>query len=638
LSRVRGECDGARALDDVRAVSRFHRIQSSPGYDAAAAWLESRLAGLGLEVERDWAPGDGRTRYFGQLLPEGWDARRARAWVSSGDRREPLCDFEAEPLSLVQRSMPAAGRYRLVAVADGSEAAHYDGLDVRGAVVLAGAPVRQALEAAVRARGAAGLVSDYRRLVPPIRNAEDDVDSLAYTSFWWVGDEPRGWGFVVTPRVGAELRRRLAAGESLSLEVEIDARRFDAAIPLVSARLPGDTAADVLVLAHLCHPRPGAHDNGSGVAAALETARVVSALGRGRPLRRGVRFLWMPELTGTFAWLGLHPQRIESLTAALNLDMVGADQKQCGSTFLLEHPPCFAASFAEELLARIRAEALDWVTSYSGPGHYSLMRVAEVPYSGGSDHAVFVDPTIGVPCPMLIQWPDRYYHSSFDTPDRLDPRALELTSRCAATYAMFLAGAGPEESNWLVDLAARGARRRVLAAADTHDPARATARECVRAHAALRSLSRLGIAGGRLDQECAAFDAFAQRELAGGSSASHAENDRRPRRLKRGPLDFLEHLNPGWEALDDRARAEWRELKRRCPDPCLELVWFAADGRRSVGEIADLVTLETGACDAADVTRFFELGTRMGLAQWGDAGSGSAPRVLQPPQARAGSS
>jgi hypothetical protein len=50
----------------------------------------------------------------------------------------------------------------------------------------------------------------------------------------------------------------------------------------------------------------------------------------------------MPELTGTFAWLGRHPERIDALTAALNLDMVGADQAQCGSTFLLEHPPCFA--------------------------------------------------------------------------------------------------------------------------------------------------------------------------------------------------------------------------------------------------------------------------------------------------------
>src|SRR5262249_45257196 len=155
-------------------------------------------------------------------------------------------------------------------------------------------------------------------------------------------------------------------------------------------------------MAHLCHPEPSANDNGSGVAAALETARTLAALeraGRWRPSPRAVRFLWMPELTGTYAWLGLRDAAAPRLVAALNLDMVGEDQTQCGSTLLVEHPPVFAASFAEELLARIRGEAQDWVTSFSGPGHYSMTRIAEVPYSGGSDHIVFNDPGRGVPCP-----------------------------------------------------------------------------------------------------------------------------------------------------------------------------------------------------------------------------------------------
>src|SRR5439155_24348358 len=168
-----------------------------------------------------------------------------------------------------------------------------------------------------------------------------------------------------------------------------------------------------------------------GAPGALEAARTLAALAgprAGLPLTRGIRVLWMPELTGTCAWLGVRPQRIAMLTAALNLDMVGEDQVQCGSTLLIEHPPAIAASFAETLLARIRDEAQEWVTSYSGPGHYSLMRMAEVPYGGGSDHAVLVDPTIGVPCPMLIQWPDRFYHSALDTPDRCDPRSLALAA------------------------------------------------------------------------------------------------------------------------------------------------------------------------------------------------------------------
>src|SRR5207247_10452803 len=106
LNRVRAEARGERALEDVRALARFHRIQSSPGYDGAAEWLMAELDRLGLAVECENVPGDGRTRCFGQLLPEGWDVERARAWLVTPGRREARGDLDAEPLALVPRSMP----------------------------------------------------------------------------------------------------------------------------------------------------------------------------------------------------------------------------------------------------------------------------------------------------------------------------------------------------------------------------------------------------------------------------------------------------------------------------------------------------------------------------------------------------
>ncbi len=618
LKRVRTEASGARAWEDVRSVSRFHRIQSSPGYDDAAAWLEQSLSALGLDVQRETVPGDGLHRCLGELQQEGWRVDHAQAWLVTGGQREPLCDYARGPLSIVQRTGSATGRFRLVAVPDSLDPGALEAIDVRGAIVLSGAPARRGVEQLVRQRGAAGLLCDVRRLVHPVRTAEDDIDSLAYTSFWWGGDEPRAVGLVVTPRTGAALRQRLANGERLEIELDVRTQRYAAPIPLVTAHLPGQSTEEVLVLAHLCHPLPGAHDNGSGVAAALETARVVAALGKQfGPLRRGIRFLWMPELTGTFAWLANDPQRIGRLAAALNLDMVGADQVQCGSTFLIEHPPHFAASFAEELVSRIRAESLDWVLSYSGPGHVSMTRIAEVPYSGGSDHAVFVDPSIGVPCPMLIQWPDRYYHSSYDTADRVDPEALALTTRIAATYALFLANAGEPEVRWLMELVERGARRRLLAAGDQPDAARALTREHLRGASAIRSLARLGIAGTAIDAPVKRFEAFAAAELPIAVMPASASPDARvPERLKQGPLDFIDYLNPGWERLDAAGQAAWRALRQRCPDPELELAWFAADGKRSVAQIAWHVALETGRDAGGAISEFYDLTTRMGLSRW----------------------
>ncbi len=622
LAAVRSEVDGGRALASLGRLTQFHRIQSTPGYDAAAAWLVSELGSTGLEVTVQRVAADGRRRAFGQLLPEGWEVGRAVAWLVDGGSKRLLCDADAEPLSVVQRSAPAAGRFRIVDADAGPVPVADPDRDLEGAVALTSLGARRAHQRCVVERGAEGLLCDGRRLFPPIRSAEHDIDSLPYTSYWWREDESRSWGFVVTPRAGAELRERLRAGERLELEVAIESRRFAAEMPLVSAALPGSSGFEILVMAHLCHPRPGANDNGSGVVAALEAARALgslSASGRLGSLRHGIRMLWMPELTGTFAWLAADPSRASRLVAALNLDMVGADQFQCGSTFLLEHPPCFAASFAEELLGRIRAESLDWITSFSGPGHFSLDRLAEVPYSGGSDHAVFVDPSFGVPCPLLIQWPDRFYHSSFDTVDRCDPRSLALAARCAAAYAASLATADAQALDALADLVERGARRRLLAALDRPEPSREFARERVRGSAAIESLGRLGLdARGRRD----AFERFAAESAAAWPASQPPPPTRArraqgpspvPRRLKRGPMDFLDELNPGYERLDAADREALRELRARCPDAHLEIAWFAADGARGLHEIAALAALETGHDSVGDVEEFFRLTARMGL-------------------------
>jgi hypothetical protein len=556
-------------------------------------------------------------------MPQGWECTHAVATVVDGTRHERLCDHAAEPLSLVLRSAPVRGRFRIVDVGAGTAEADYAGLDVRGAVVLAGGPVTQVHEQAVEERGAAGLLTDTRRLVHPVRDAFDEPDALAYTSFWWGEDGPRGWGFVVTPRTAARLRARLRAGAVLELEAEIRSRAFDTDIPLVSAALPGRGAREVLVLAHLCHPQPSANDNASGVAAALETARALAALrarGAFPDTGRTVRFLWVPEITGTHAWLAADPARAARTVAALNLDMVGEDQQRCGSVFLLEHPPAHRASFAEELLARIRADAVDWVESYSGPGHVSHTRMAEVPYGGGSDHAVLLDPALGVPCPLLIQWPDRFYHSSHDTPDKTDPASLALAARCAATYAAWLAGAGEAEARALLGAVGRGARRRLLAAADVPDAPLRVARERLRAQAALASLERLGLARDEVTGAMRALGEFAQREIAVPAVEPPADavaRAARPVRATGAPLDMMRHLMPGWRALRREEREAWRAADEAVPGGALtfELAWQAADGERSVDRIARMVWLETGVHAPAEIAAFFERAAGLGLCR-----------------------
>ena len=85
-------------------------------------------------------------------------------------------------------------------------------------------------------RGAAGTAE--LRPAPGAAGARSratDPDALAYTSFWWSGSEPRGWGFVISPREAAHCANGWAAAHALELEVEIESRAFDTRIPLVTA-------------------------------------------------------------------------------------------------------------------------------------------------------------------------------------------------------------------------------------------------------------------------------------------------------------------------------------------------------------------------------------------------------------------
>ena len=653
IDAVRAEVSGMRALESVRALARFHRVQASPGYDEAADWLAGRIEEAGLQLEIEKVRADGRNRVLGQLMPRGWECRRAFAVLHDGAESLRLCDDAEQKLSLILRSAPARGRFALAALSDGTEPSHYAGVDVRGRVVLTDATdVHRVPQLAVVERGAAGLLACGRRLVPPVRDAFSDPDSVAYTSFWWGEEEPRGWGFVVSPRRGAWLRERLGDGRALEIEVEIDSRAFDTDIPLISAVRPGARGPsgpmerEVLVVSHLCHPEPSANDNASGAAANLEAARALSALSaRIAPARRPVRHLWIPEFTGTFAWLGSRGEG-GGILAALNLDMVGEDQAQCGSTFLIEHSPCFAASFAETLLGALRERLADATAAYSGVGRIPLQRMGEVPYAGGSDHAVLVDPAVGIPCPMLIQWPDRYYHSSLDTPDRCDPRSLALSAGCAAAYAGWLAAAGAEEAAPLAAAVARRARVRLLEALESGDRGRLAEAELLRGTSALESIRRLAPRGGGpallervIEPEVADLREFFGREIAGrlGPAAAGAPSGGPvPRRLLPAPLHYQRRLIAGFGSLPAGEREDWRRAEQPPDDlaPLFELAWMACDGRRDLAAIEHLVWLESGRRAPDPIRRFFEWTARLGLSEWERAPeerwSSSAPATATP--------
>ena len=445
-----------------------------------------------------------------------------RSNLNSNPPRRRLADYRAVPLSLMPRSSAAEGEYEVVVIDGGDRPEHYAGLDVRGKLVLTRLMPMAVHHLAIERFGAAGLIFDGMRSVPEVCPPGDLQDDIQYASWWWWGGETRAFGFALSPRVGAELRRMIARqGAPLRVRARVRSHFADGTIETVSALIPGETDEEVLITGHLCHPAPMANDNASGAAAVMEAARALHTLIASGALprpKRGIRFLWMPEMTGTYAYLAAHEADLPRTVAGLNLDMVGEDQDQTGSSWLLIRGSDALPSFAEPLLEALREGYFGQAHTFNGQGDFPLFRHAVVPFSNGSDHYILGDPSVGIPAPMLIQWPDRFYHTTADTLEKVSPQSLARSSALAATYAYFLAGAGAPEVAWL-------AREM-------------TYRFEIRLARKLQSASTAALGGA------------ASRQARPGSGSWHSGCDR-----QEAALESLRRLDPGFDPQPWRAEA-----------------------------------------------------------------------------------
>ncbi|NLE76975.1 MAG: DUF4910 domain-containing protein [Chloroflexi bacterium] len=663
VQQAAGATSGARAWQAAADLSRHHRIQGSPGFREAALDLQRLLKGAGIRTRLlSYRADGGETSFWTRFLESAWSVREA--WLdllSSDGPAQRLADFAACATSLVQRSAPFHGEAQVVLPQGlGERPEDYADLDVLGKVVLTDGDVARVYRQAVAGRGAVGILYDGLRAAPPVRQPPDLPDARQYTSFWWGPDDtPRCFGFVLTPRQGQALRASLAQGQALRVRAHVASRLYKGAFHVLEAFLPGQGPDETVLVAHLCHPRPSANDNASGAAALLEAALALHRLlseGVLPPLQRGIRFLWVPEMTGSYAYLATHEAEISQMVAGLNLDMVGESHEQCGSVFLIERPPDAAASWAPELLEWLRDDLLDPQARTFGLLGAPAFRHGVAGFSGGSDHYIFSDPTVGVPMPMLNQWPDRFYHTSLDTPDRVDPQMLGRAATLAAAYAAFIGTAEPAEVRWLgletmarfrlrlttavqeglttalaapaaEDLGHRWAllQRRLRYLEEVQVAALATllrlepalaqevgawqgearawcAQEGQRARAALAPhVAALGLP--RLPPAPAADDPW-EREAAGLA----------PRRLYRGPADHA------WlqRALPAEAWGEFETLleeHRPHAGALLSLSEYWADGDRTLQEVADQVEMESGMREVELLVRFYRLLAAAGLAE-----------------------
>ncbi len=440
VDSICAELSGSLAKREVEQISQFHRIQASPGFYDAAFYVLTRLYDIGVKAKMHRFHSDGAKKYFTWTSPIGWEGKSATLEMVEPERKV-LARFPEVPCALAAHSKSVDIEAEVVDVETGLMPEEYEGKDVRGKVVLASRRTAEVYKEAMLHQGAAGILS-Y------LADRPEEPDMVPYNALWPNKKDIKkvGFGFSLSRRSALQLKSLLAAGKKVRVRAKVDARLYSSKLDVVTAEFPGK-GPGVLFIAHLCHPQPGANDNASGAAALLEMARTLKSLvSSGKvKLRRPVRFMWVPEMYGTLAFLHSHPEYAADTLCCINLDMVGENEAACRSKLRLTQTPWSVPSYLADLVL----EALETADRNVKPdpcGSRNLFHFEQTGYSGGSDHYIFLESTWGVPSVMVGHWPDTFYHTHADTPERTDATELARVGAASLIAGLYAANAGPGEA------------------------------------------------------------------------------------------------------------------------------------------------------------------------------------------------
>lgn len=466
---------GERALREAEALYATDHWFDSRSFAKTALHVADRLREIGLAQTRiDEVPADNRTRYSGWTTAQAWDIDCGVLTIVRPQRRL-LADWRAFPQHVIMRSESASGVFPVVAWNGADE------VDLRGRIAFTHQRPAE-VQHLIKAAGGQGLISDFLPELPGVRTREEALDHVLWEQVCFRPNPGGMWGFMISPEQGQWLETLLSRGP-VTADVALEAHAYDGVTRTVDALLAADApeGPELLLVAHLYEP--GANDNASGAALALEAARTIYELqqaGKVR-LKRPVRFLFALEGRGTMAWVHRHQADCRRLIAGLNLDEIGVDQSIGRSTAQVFLPPYSNPSFVGDLLAELAAQVLPPAVRWK-----TVADRADIILD-----TRFSDPSLGVPTPSIIQYPAWTYHTSKDTPEVLSPAILQAFGELAAVYLLRLATLSAADAECLDELLSRNARMEQLRL-PSEDPLRlGLLRE--RLQAKQRELSRWGV-------------------------------------------------------------------------------------------------------------------------------------------------
>jgi aminopeptidase YwaD len=285
-------------------------------------------------------------------------------------------------------------------------------------------------------------------------------------------------GMTVSWRQWSELLEDVQSGRKVVLRARTQVEKFPNRIEAVFVTIPGTEpdAKGVIFTGHLFegYTKRGANDDMSGCVIQLEILRSLNALiARGelpRP-RRSLYFLWPNEISGTYEFIKQHPGFSGRLGININMDMVGEGLRKNNAVFTMsecpDHLPSYFDGLAKSILNYVwRTNDIVYLPDaprgrpggqdFPAPmveknGSMDAFRYFIHRATGGSDHICFNNPSVAVPGIEFFVWPDQWYHTDKDTPDKADPTEMKRVAFIGAATAWVAANCTDDVLPDLVD-------------------------------------------------------------------------------------------------------------------------------------------------------------------------------------------
>jgi hypothetical protein len=457
MTAIINEASGERAMHTVLELVPYQRVR--PPEEYKGHFRES-------DVMAALAKSYGFSNVVIESFAEGtaWQPTQGELWMTS-PRAAKLYDIHDIALSLASQNANMDATGELVDVGFG-RAVDFDGKDVTGKFALmsqvpsqvSGASLRTLYTEAI-ARGAHGVIG---MSVIGFERANDFPDQIVSTSV--PATKPGTAAWAVTPKTARELASMLARGDKISIRSVVKSVEVPTRSEIVHAEIPGDgsTTQEVAIGGHLYEGvvKQGANDDNSGCALTLEIGRTYLKLiqeGKLPRPKRTINFQWLAEISGTREWLTRHPEKAKNIIGDLNFDMEGIRVGQSRSFWILQRTPDTFPSYINdvaqsmmEYVADVSRERVRYRANGYGPvqpivsprGSSDAFYIKVDKHYGSSDHVTYMQ--FGIPAVMFITWPDMWYHSSEDTPDKQDPTQYKRAT-VVGTGALAVLATGTDE-------------------------------------------------------------------------------------------------------------------------------------------------------------------------------------------------